>query len=183
VSLEQEIKLRFESLELAREAVRALGAIALRPRRFQDDVLLDTEDGRLARQGCALRVRRDGQGAAVTWKGPVLPALVKSREEIESVVASADGVEAILARLGFVPRFRYQKFREEYTLDGLVAAIDETPVGIYVELEGSEAAITRTAAALGRTPADYIRASYRTLFLEHQRGTGSSAPHMVFSAS
>ena len=45
-------------------------------------------------------------------------------------------------------------------------AIDETPVGVFVEIEGGEAAHPgRTARALGRTPDDYITDSYRMLFL------------------
>jgi len=69
---------------------------------------------------------------------------------------------------------------QEQDLDGLVIAIDETPVGTFVELEGDEAAIAATAARLGRTSADYVLASYRTLFLEHRATHGGTGDHMVF---
>jgi adenylate cyclase class 2 len=181
--VEREIKLRFESATAARSALERLGARPLRDRRLQDDVLLDSDDGRLQRAGCALRVRRDGDGAAITWKGPVIAGPVKAREEVETTVGVAGDAGRILAALGFLPRFRYQKYREELSLDGLVVAIDETPIGTFVELEGDEAAIAAVAGRLGRGPDDYVLASYRSLFLEHRQAHGGLGADMVFDAS
>ena len=178
--VEREIKLRFASPEAARLALTGLGARPLRDRRLQDDVILDSDDGRLQRAGCALRVRRDGDRAAITWKGPVQAGPMKTREEIETSLGDADDTRRILAALGFVPRFRYQKYREELSLEGLVAAIDETPVGTFVELEGEEAAIASVAARLGRGPTDYVLASYRSLFLEHRQARGGQGGDMIF---
>jgi adenylate cyclase, class 2 len=178
--VEREVKLRFDSPGAARTALGELGARPLRPRRLQDDVLLDSDDGRLQRSGCTLRVRRDGEHSAVTWKGPAQAGPMKTREEIETVVGRAEDVQRILASLGFVPRFRYQKFREELALDGLVVAIDETPVGTFVELEGDEATIAAVAQRLGRGPADYVVASYRSLFLEFRQARGGLGPDMIF---
>ena len=178
--VEREIKLRFESPGAARAALAELGAQPLRGRRLQDDVLLDSDDGRLQRTGCTLRVRKDGDRAAITWKGPAQGGPMKTREEIETSIGDADDVRRILAALGFVPRFRYQKFREELALEGLIAAIDDTPVGTFVELEGEEAAIATVAARLGRSPADYVVASYRSLFLEFRQSRGIAGPDMVF---
>jgi adenylate cyclase class 2 len=64
----------------------------------------------------------------------------------------------------------------------VVIAIDETPVGTFVELEGGEAAIHATAAALGRTPDDYITDSYRFLFLQLRDAWGITGHDMVFAA-
>ena len=55
--VEREIKLRFGSPDEARAAIHALDAALLRPRRLQDDRMVDWPDKRLARQRCALRVR------------------------------------------------------------------------------------------------------------------------------
>jgi adenylate cyclase, class 2 len=180
VAVEREVKLRFDSVTAARAALGELDARPLRDRRLQDDVLLDTDDGRLQRAGCALRVRRDGDRSAITWKGPAQGGPMKTREEIETIVARADEAQRILGSLGFAPRFRYQKFREEYALEGLVVAIDETPVGTFVELEGDEAAIARVAQQLGRGQADYVLASYRSLFLEFRQTHGGHGADMVF---
>ena len=180
LAVEREIKLRFASAESARTALEALGARPLRGRRLQDDVLLDSDDGRLQQAGCALRVRRDGDRAAITWKGPVIAGPMKMREEVETAVGLADDAQRILGSLGFAPHFRYQKYREELSLEGLVVAIDETPIGTFVELEGEEAAIASVAGRLGRSAADFVLASYRSLFLEHRQAHGGHGADMVF---
>ena len=41
----------------------------------------------------------------------------------------------------------------------------ELPIGTFLEIEGQEAAIHDWAARLGYSPADYITASYRSLWL------------------
>jgi adenylate cyclase class 2 len=178
--LEREIKLRFASAAEAREAVRALGASLVRERRFQDDALLDTEQGDLRQRRCALRVRRDAERSYLTFKGPVQPGPMKLREEFETAVADAEILQRVFEHLGLRAWFRYQKFREEYTLEGIVIAIDETPIGTFVELEGTEAGITAAAAAMGRTTADYILDSYCGLFLRYREALGFRGPDMVF---
>lgn len=173
--LEREIKLRFESVDAARSAVAALGATPRRARRLQDDLMLDAAGGPLEQRGCALRVRRDGDAAAVTWKGRLRKSEMKLREEIETGVGSADVLLRVFAELGFTPRFRYQKYRTELALADLTVAIDETPIGVFVELEGAEASIADAARRMGRTTDDYVLASYRRLFLDARAGAGVDA--------
>ena len=97
--LEREIKLRFESLEEAREAVRALGATPLRGRRLQEDCLLDAADGGLRARRTALRVRMESGRSLLTFKGPVQPSAMKLREELETVVGDGQVVLHILEEL------------------------------------------------------------------------------------
>ena len=178
--VEREVKLPFESVAEARRSVALLGATPLKGRRLQDDRLLDTPGQDLRARGCALRVRHEGGECRLTFKGPVQPGAMKIREELETSVGDAAVMLRVLGELGFQPWFRYQKRREEYALPGLVLAIDETPIGVFVELEGTEAAIDETAARLGRTRADYVLESYFTLFHRWRAGHGSSLAHMVF---
>lgn len=125
----------------------------------------------LASRGCALRVRAEGGRAVLTFKGPVRPGPVKIREEIETGADSAETLLAILERVAFHPAFRYEKYREEFAVPGAVVAIDETPLGTFIEIEGEEPAIAACAAALGFSPADYVTASYYALFVaEGRRG-------------
>lgn len=183
MALEREIKLRFASAEEARARVQdaAVGATPLRCRRLQEDCLLDAEDDRLFRRRCVLRVRSEGGKSLLTFKGPVQPGVVKVREEFETVVADGDTLLTILNELGLRIWFRYEKYREEYAAEDVVIAIDETPVGTFVEIEGTEDHIHRVAAAMGRGPADYITDSYRTLFTEYCRTHGSAARDMTFA--
>lgn len=178
--LEREIKLRFDTAEQARTAVLAAGATPSRPRRLQRDCLYDTDDGRLKDRRSVVRVRRDGDRTVLTFKGPIQPGPMKIREELETAADDADILDRILERLGFHPWFRYEKYREEFTRDGIVVAIDETPIGTFVELEGTADGITAAATALGRGTGDYILDSYYRLFSNNREALGFRGTDMVF---
>src|SRR4051794_5041858 len=136
--LEREIKLRFPDADAARDAILAAGATPLRARRLQEDSLLDTSDERLRTRRCVLRVRVESGRSSVTFKGPVQPSLMKLREELETMVADGPLLIHIFEELGFHVWFRYEKYREEFVLDDVVVAVDETPVGVFVEIEGGD---------------------------------------------
>jgi adenylate cyclase, class 2 len=178
--LEREIKLRFTSADEARDAVIATGATPLHGRRLQEDALLDTEDEQLRRQRCVLRVRMENGKSRLTYKGPVQPSIMKVREELETVVGDGEMLVRVFGELGLHVWFRYEKYREEFSHEDVIVAIDETPVGVFIEIEGTEHGITEMTLALGRTPADYIVDSYRSLFLQHRDGSGLSGSDMMF---
>jgi len=162
--IEQEVKLRFESHEAARQAVLTAGGRLVRSERPQEDRFLDTADDRLSDSRCALRIRREPDLTTLTFKGPVEAGPVKSREEIETTVADADAAETLLGRLGFTEWWRLTKHREDYLIGDIRVFIDRTPVGVFVEIEGTPDTIATTARALGRHAADYILDSYRALY-------------------
>jgi adenylate cyclase class 2 len=178
--LEREVKLGFPSAETAREAILEAGATPLLGRRLQEDSLLDTDDELLRRQRCVLRVRVEHGKSRVTFKGPVQPSIVKVREEMETLVGDGEVLLRIFQELGLHVWFRYEKYREEFSHEDVTVALDETPVGVFVEIEGSEAGIIAMAEALGRTPADFILDSYRGLFLKHRDELGLVGTDMVF---
>ena len=178
--VEREIKLRYDSVASAREAVAAVGATPLRGRRLQDDRLLDWPDGRLRQDRCVLRIRDEAHSVWLTFKGPPQLATMKVREEIETQVSDAALLLTLFERLGLQVWFRYQKYREEFEHHGVIVAIDETPIGDFVELEGDEAEIATLAQAMGRTPDAYVLESYRGLFVRDRTKRGMDASHMVF---
>jgi adenylate cyclase class 2 len=111
-----------------------------------------------------------GFSALLTFKGPVRAPLrgakraaekigkkhrgpaYKIREEHEIRVSDHEGVSRIIERLGFRPCFRYEKFRTTYRLPGirnLKVEVDETPIGLFLELEGPGREIDRAAARMG----------------------------------
>ena len=179
--LEREVKLSFDNAEQARAAVAASGATPLRSRRLQEDALFDTDDESLRRRRCVLRLRSDGGKSLLTFKGPPQADAMKVREEHETVVGDVEAVRRVFEELGLHVWFRYQKYREEYAAEDVTVAIDETPVGTFVEVEGGEAGVVAMTAALGRTPADFILDSYRALFIKHRDACGLSGTDMVFS--
>lgn len=178
--VEREVKLRFDNPEQARAAIRAAGATPLRSRRLQEDVLLDTEDETLRRRRCVLRIRTEAGKSLLTFKGPVQPGTVKIRDEYETVVADGEVLKHVLEELGLHVWFRYEKYREEYAAEDVTIALDETPVGTFVEIEGGEAGILAMTQALGRSAADFILDSYRGLFMQHRARHGFDSDHMVF---
>jgi adenylate cyclase class 2 len=179
-TIEREIKLRYASAEEARDAVLQTGATPVHGRRLQEDALLDTEDEQLRRRRCVLRVRTENGKARLTFKGPVQPSVMKVREEVETLVGDGEVLCRVLHELGLHVWFRYEKFREEFAHEDVIVAVDETPVGVFVEIEGSEDGIAQMAAALGRAPADYLLDSYRGLYLAHRDHHGLTGPDMLF---
>ena len=177
---EREIKLRYDSAGAARAAVIAAGATPLHGRRLQEDALLDTADGVLRDRECVLRIRMENGKSRITFKGPVQPSSMKLRDEFETVAGDGAILLRIFEELGYRVSFRYEKYREEFSREDAIVAIDETPVGVYVEVEGSEHGIAVMAEALGRTPADYIVDSYRGLFFTHRDALGLAGDDMVF---
>ncbi len=180
LTLEREVKLPFESAEAARAAVLGIGATPLHGRRLQEDCLLDTTNDDLRRRRSALRVRQDGGRCLLTFKGPVQQAAVKVREELETIAGDGALLMQILAELGYHVWFRYEKYREEFALDDCIIAIDETPVGVFVEIEGGDRGIAAAAQLLGRGPGDYVLESYRGLFVRHCEQHGLEPTDMLF---
>ena len=178
--VEREVKLTYPNPAAARAAILGAGAAPCRPRRLQSDRLLDRTTDPLQSHRCTLRVRMDGDRAFVTFKGPPQPGTMKIREELETCVGDGMVLLRVCEHLGFHVWFRYEKYREEFTRGDLVIALDEAPIGTFVELEGSQADILQMAADLERPPADFVLDSYHALFQRHRAAHGSLTQDMVF---
>ena len=84
----------------------------------------------------ALRIRKVGEDFYLTYKGPKMDTVSKTREEIE-IVASPE-LGRILERLGFSPVARIVKTRRNYGKDDIVLSIDEVEdLGTFVEFEAA----------------------------------------------
>ena len=164
--LEQEVKLRFASLEAARQAVHTAGGRLVRSRRLQHDRFLDAPGLPLSTGKLALRLRREPDRVTLTYKGVPQGGPVKSREEIETIVADADALELLFARLGYVEQWRFEKHREDYAIGDARVFVDDTVAGVFIEIEATPELIERTSALLGKTPGDYILSSYRSLVMK-----------------
>lgn len=107
----------------------------------------------------------------LTYKGTAAAGKYKDREELEVEVSDPHRLTEMLARLDFVPTFRYEKYRTEYRRRGEVgvATLDETPIGVYLELEGAPGWIDRNARRLGFAESDYSTASYGGLYADYCR--------------
>jgi len=177
---EVEIKLPAPDLGAVRGRLRESGARLVTPRHFESNDLYDDSEGSIAKRGCTLRLRRTPDGAILTFKGPAqFSAGIKSREERETEVADPDELVRILSGLGYRPRFRYEKQREEWSLERCVIALDETPIGTFVEIEGDPTAIRAVIPRLGLDPADAIPYSYANLYARRRGEDPSLPPDML----
>ncbi len=154
-------------------------------RQLEVNDIYDTPAHDLRRSGKTLRLRSVGPNAIVTLKGPPQPGPHKSRPEYETAVHSLPTMHQIFEQLGYAPIFRYEKYRTEFTGRDRLGAVtlDETPIGVYLEIEGPGEWIDRTAARLGFSPQDYILESYGKLYLDHCARLGIPSSNMVFAES
>lgn len=182
---ETEIKLAVPDVPTARKLLRTAGFTISRRRIFESNVIFDTPALSLRRASMLLRRRQAGRLTTVTYKGRPSIGKHKSREELELSVTSAATMDAIFERLGFRPTFRYEKYRTEYRLarGNGVATLDETPVGNYLELEGTPAWIDRMAHRMGFEEHDYITASYARLYFEWCKKKRRKPGDMVFTGA
>ena len=185
-NLEREIKLRYRNRHEAEVAIKTIQKSPHRERRLQDDRLLDLPEGSLRQKRRALRVRVEtffgGRTTAlVTFKGTPQHDIMKVREEIETTLGDGDTMLHIFEKLGWRVWFRYQKYREEFiTRNDVVIALDETPIGMFIELEGTKDAVVQLTKSLEKTSADYINASYRKLYETDCLKAGRPVSDMVF---
>lgn len=181
--LEVEIKLRPASLDAVLARAAALGFAVHTARSFESNVLFDTPESSLRAAGQILRLREYAGECVLTFKGASMPGKHKVREEIETGVGDARQFQLLLSRLNYHATFRYEKYRTVYARtgeDGLLT-VDETPIGAFLELEGSPEWIDRIAAALGFPPETYITESYGQLWLKHCAAEGIPAGDFVFA--
>src|SRR5665213_1713060 len=165
--IETEIKLRWTGdAASAHHHLESLGYSASGPRLLEADQLFDRESGELSRGAEALRLRISGGRATATYKGPPDAGPYKSREEIEFDVSDAEAFQTVLSRLGYQRAFRYEKFRTKYSAGEGLITVDETPVGIFLELEGPGYWIDETAARLGFGRDRYLTMSYAAIYRE-----------------
>ena len=180
-SEEIEIKLPCDDLDRMRGTLRQAGASLRAALHAESNVLFDDARAELSQRGCALRIRTAGADVILTFKGPArFEQGVKIREEREVLVSSAGEAAAILSGLGFLPGFRYDKRREEWELAGCAVALDETPIGRFIEIEGNPASIRRALADLGLDFSEAIPYSYAALYARKRREDPRLPPDMTF---
>lgn len=180
---ETEIKLRWNGSVAEVEALLLRHGYSIRtPRELEADQIYDRNGDELRSSDRLLRVRRAGERCVLTYKGPAQRAPHKSREEIETNVSDGDALVLIIQALGFLPTFRYEKYRtifEKSGVDGVVT-LDETPIGTFLELEGAADWIDETARTLGFGVGDYITFSYARLYADYRRSRPGVPPDMRF---
>ncbi|WP_435194258.1 class IV adenylate cyclase [Natronomonas sp. EA1] len=174
---EVELKVRADH-DAVRATLEELGADLVK-RATQVDTYYDAPHREFAETDEALRIRRETvEGETVTkltYKGPLLEAESKSREEHETTVENGETARAIFESLGFAPAATVEKDRAFYELEGYTVTLDSVAgLGEFVEVEtevpdddveaAREGAVERMRE-LGLDPDAQIRTSYLGLLL------------------
>ena len=174
------------------------------------NVLFDTPSQALKKRGELLRIRTEtperansgktktdkGKRVLVTFKRPVRSGSNgaaaggrrhKVREELELEVSDAAILSRVFEGLGMRAWFRYEKVRTTFRLgksqgwaSGLLIELDETPIGMFVELEGPARAIDRAATGLGFKKTDYLVTNYFSLYRADCERRGEKVRDMIF---
>ena len=188
IGLEIEVKLQTRSVDEARARLARLPAAPEQERRFEDNEVFDTPDRRLMASESLLRLRRVDAHGIVTYKERIETGMrAKVRAEIQTVVGSPDAMREILLKLGLSRVYRYQKYRSYLAWNDpesgarLGISLDETPIGVFIELEGDKETIDRAARRMGYAEADYIVEDYRSLHRAWLERRGLPDGDMVFT--
>jgi adenylate cyclase class 2 len=120
----------------------------------------------------------DGPVTRLTYKGPLVDEVSKSRREHETAVADGGAMASALEALGFQPAAVVEKRRERYAVEGLTVVLDEvTDVGQFLEIETESAELEAAreevfdlARELGFDPESGIRESYLGMVLATDNG-------------
>jgi adenylate cyclase class 2 len=203
---EIEIKLRILDLPRLVRDLHRIGTTSL-GRVFEQNTIYDTSDSAFRHAGRLVRLRLETLAPRSAAKRPVRlarpkshptrgiltakapphvsgktsgPARYKERLERELVIRNPGGWPSALRSLALRPSFTYEKFRSTFELAGIELDLDETPVGTFLELEGSPEAIDRAACVLGFVPRDYIRGTYWDVYAADCRRRRRPLKNMVF---
>jgi len=185
MAVETEIKFRIADLDALARSLPSAGFRLETPRSFESNVLYDTPDRRLRARTEILRIRSYAGRWVLTHKrlpdfGPGEDRH-KHRIETETVISSGDALAEVFRSIGFVPAFRYEKWRTEWTDGQGHCVVDETPIGNYAELEGTPGWIDSTSAALGIDPSQHLTLSYGRLFEMWREEHHSAAQNLTFA--
>jgi adenylate cyclase class 2 len=187
---EIEVKLRCEGIAPLEKAGIQL-QLEL-PRHFEDNILYDTSSHILSGKLAILRVRAARGAGVLTYKESnerfSSESQFKKRIEIETSVGDPRTLGTILEKLGFEKFFRYQKYRTVFRAsvpggESLHVMLDETAIGNFIELEGTEAAIASAVKVLGISSSDYILESYLSLQEENCRKQGRALEDLLYPES
>lgn len=181
--MDQEIEVKFllKDYSALMQKISDLQLPCSQERIHEFNLRYDLPDGSLVAKKQVLRLRKDTQ-ARLTFKGPgIMEQDVLTRKEIEVVVSDFDATNRLLEALGYQVIMMYEKFRANYLMDKLVLSVDETPLGLFIELEGeSPAQVHRAADALGVDWDARINLSYSALLNIFNQSTGHTFRDLNF---
>jgi adenylate cyclase class 2 len=135
MSLEIEVKSKVESLEEIETRIIEMGGVFWK-KVLEEDIYFNHPSRDFSTSDEALRMRKVEGKYYLTYKGPKIDKLTKTREELNVEVDDWDGAIRILGALGFVEVLPIKKMRRYFTLRDFEVMLDEVEgLGSFVEVE------------------------------------------------
>jgi adenylate cyclase class 2 len=185
-AIETEIKFRVADTAALEAKLAAASFHLVTPRTFESNVLYDTPSRSLRLKRELVRIRNYNGRWLLTHKrvpdSGIGEDRHKHRVETETELSDGAALADVFASIGFVPVFRYEKWRTEWSDETGHCVVDETPIGAFAELEGPPEWIDRIASELDISQQDQMTLSYGRLFEQWKEQTGSSAEDLTFEA-
>lgn len=185
-AVETEIKFQVKDPVLLETQLSASGFHLVTPRSFESNVLYDTADRGLRSKRELVRIRNYAGRWLLTHKripdSGVGEDRHKHRVETETELSDGTALAEVFLSIGLIPVFRYEKWRSEWSDGEGHCVVDETPLGVFAELEGEASWIDRVAEQLAIAPEEQLTLSYGRLFDQWRERTGSTAQDLTFEA-
>jgi adenylate cyclase class 2 len=174
--IEVEVKARVKDPKNVERSIIALGASPTGIE-VQADTYYSAPYRDFAKTDEALRIRVHDNNCFLTYKGPKMDTISKTRKEYEIEVNDADCMGNILSSLSFTPVATIVKKRKKYRLGDFIISLDEVRnLGDFIEAEVSirdsklheekVECIFRLFEKLGIRRDESIRMSYLEMILE-----------------
>ncbi|MFO7968355.1 MAG: class IV adenylate cyclase [Archaeoglobaceae archaeon] len=174
--IEVEVKFRIENIREVEEKVADFAEFIVD--KTESDVYFNSPWKDFNESDEALRIRKDDEGVTITYKGPKIDSMTKSREEVKVNIDDYQSGIQLLKGLGFTPFGEVVKNRRIYQLEGATFSVDRVEdLGEFLEIElqgdRSEVGektmqIFRLAQHLGFHEEQSIRRSYLELLKEKE---------------
>jgi adenylate cyclase class 2 len=137
--IEVEVKAKINDFKSLKNELKKINALKIREE-YQRDIYFNSPVKNFAKTDEALRIREILIGneinAFITYKGPKIDSISKTREEIEIAIDDTDKINKLFENLGFKKGSIVVKNREIYELDEYIISLDNVEgLGPYMEIE------------------------------------------------
>ncbi|MBK8026929.1 MAG: class IV adenylate cyclase [Chloroflexi bacterium] len=178
---ETEVKLLVPDLTALARHIEAAGGVLTAERVLETNVRYDNEYQSLERDGSVLRLRQDSRARLTFKQGErIVGDFGSTRFEAEVEVSRFDIMEVILSNLGYLPVWRYEKYRTTYAFMDCEIVLDELPFGNFIEIEGEDKQIGQVITALDLWNATRFTVSYSVLFRRVRERLGLHFTDLTF---
>ena len=179
--IEVELKMKIENTDQVEDTLKSLGFVK-ENLLIEKDIYFDNTSHKIKEADEALRIRccenpsQQDASTYLTYKGPKLDAISKTRKELQMEIESAEVGQEILNALGYTLMFLVEKKRQYFTSGTATACMDHVVgLGDFLELECVVADESQKESALeelfslveklGYKKEDLIRTSYLAMVL------------------